>query len=127
MNGESALSGTRRAQQCQCGNSVPPRNRKYCQDCALRASTLWKRAMRRQHRGSSYWLDPWLKIAGGEDEGRRAYNAYMRYYMRRYRLKSRDGASLGLTRGKLVLAEPDFKERNVRLFDHTSSITTITY
>jgi len=83
--------------------------------------------MRRQHRGSSYWLDPWLKIAGGEDEGRRAYNAYMRYYMRRYRLKSRDGASLGLTRGKLVLAEPDFKERNVRLFDHTSSITTITY
>jgi len=43
--------------------------------------------MRRLNSGSSYWFDHWLKVAGGEEAGRRAYNAYMREYMRQYRLR----------------------------------------
>jgi len=49
------------------------------------ASVIWKRAQRRLNRGAPYWLDYWLKLTGSEDGARRAYNAYMCDYMRRWR------------------------------------------
>ncbi len=42
--------------------------------------------MRRQNSGSKYWFDSWLKVADDAEGARRAYNGYMRDYMRRYRL-----------------------------------------
>jgi hypothetical protein len=89
MSGERVPLGTEPSHRCQCGKPLPPRHRKYCRDCAPKASLLWKRELRRQNSGSSYWFDHWLKAAGSEEAGRRAYNAYMRDYMRRYRLRLR--------------------------------------
>lgn len=86
MSIESLASG--HAKTCQCGRVLPPGHPKYCHTCAPLASAFWKRAMRRQNKGSKYWLDSWLKISGNEDSGRRAYNDYMRDYMRRYRLRA---------------------------------------
>jgi hypothetical protein len=56
------------------------------------ASVIWKRAQRRQNRGAPYWLDYWLKLTGSEDGARRAYNAYMCDYMRRWRKRHRQGS-----------------------------------
>lgn len=80
---------------CKCGNTIPPRHRKYCHDCAPRASALWKQAMRRQNSGSKYWLDPWLKAADDAEGARLAYNGYMREYMRRYRAEVADREAVG--------------------------------
>jgi|SRR5579885_2800796 len=74
---------------CLCGNPLPPRHRKYCADCSPMASLLWKRAQRRLNKGTPYWLDSWLKVAGSEEAGRAAYRDYMRHYMRRYRAQAK--------------------------------------
>jgi hypothetical protein len=72
----------------RCGNALPRRHRKYCANCSPLASLLWKRARRRESRGTKYYLDPWLKRADGdENEARRLRNDYMR----RYRAKKRLG------------------------------------
>jgi hypothetical protein len=70
---------------CSCGRPLPPRHRRYCGDCSLHASALWKRARRRSDHGTRYWFDHWLKVHGSEAAAREAYNLYMRNYMRRYR------------------------------------------
>lgn len=69
-----------------CPNQLPPRRTKYCSPaCAEEARRLWKRAQRRANRGTRYWLDHFLAQTGDEATARRAYNEYMRLYMRRYR------------------------------------------
>ncbi|MGH8010628.1 MAG: hypothetical protein ACREQ3_26850, partial [Candidatus Binatia bacterium] len=72
-----------------CRQLLPPRHRKYCESCSPRASLLWKQQERRASRGSPYWLDHWLKATGDLSTARRAYNAYMRDYMRAYRVRQR--------------------------------------
>jgi hypothetical protein len=74
---------------CPCGRPKPHNHRKYCASCSKRASVLWKRRHRAANRGTSYWLDPWLKLGGDERQARAAYNAYMRRYMREYRMRRR--------------------------------------
>lgn len=76
---------------CDCGHPLPPHQRRYCSTCAPRASALWNRAARRANRGTKYWLDHWLKVAGNEQGARAAYNGYMRRYMQEYRRKRRQG------------------------------------
>jgi hypothetical protein len=76
---------------CPCGGLLPPGHRKYCGDCSLRASALWKRARRRSDHGTCYWFDHWLKVHGSEVAARDAYNLYMRNYMRRYRVQRHRG------------------------------------
>jgi hypothetical protein len=73
----------------RCGNALPRRHRKYCANCSTLASMLWKRARRREWRGTRYYLDPWLKRADGdENEARRLRNEYMRRYRAKDRLKT---------------------------------------
>ncbi len=76
-----------------CTKPVSARNRKFCPSCSPLASILWKREQRRLNRGTRYWLDHWLKVAGSEEAARAAYRAYMRQYMRLYR-KSSCGRSM---------------------------------
>ena len=74
----------------RCGSALPPRHRKYCFNCSPLASTLWKRARRREWRGTRYYLDPLLKRADGdENEARRLRNEYMRGYRAKNRLGTR--------------------------------------
>jgi hypothetical protein len=51
---------------------------------------LWKRARRREWRGTRYYLDPWLKRADGDENDARRLRSE---YMRSYRAKNRAGAA----------------------------------
>jgi hypothetical protein len=72
-----------------CAQALPARRRKYCPTCAAEARRLWKREQRRANRGSSYWLDHWVKQTGDLAAAREAYNGYMRDYMQRYRQRKK--------------------------------------
>ncbi len=64
-----------------CGNALPKRHRRYCEHCSPLASLLWKREKRREWRGTRYYLDPWLKKSGGnENDARHLRSEYMRDY-----------------------------------------------
>jgi hypothetical protein len=83
----------------RCGSALPRRHRKYCVNCSPLASMLWKRARRREWRGTRYYLDPWLKRADGdENEARHLRNEYMR----RYRAKNRLGALRAQSSGERI-------------------------
>jgi hypothetical protein len=86
---ECVNTSVNRQLQCPCGKPLSPRHYRYCVDCAPTASVIWKRAQRRLNKGAPYWLDYWLKLTGSEDGARRAYNAYMSDYMRRWRKRRR--------------------------------------
>jgi hypothetical protein len=76
----------------RCGSALPPRHRKYCANCSPLASMLWKRARRREWRGTRYYLDPWLKRADGDENKARGLR---NEYMRSYRAKNRPGTRQG--------------------------------
>jgi hypothetical protein len=64
-----------------CGKALPKRHRRYCEHCSPRASLLWKRAKRREWRGTPYYLNPWLnKVDEDENKARRLRREYMRGY-----------------------------------------------
>lgn len=74
-----------------CGAPLPARHRVYCATCSRRASAIWKAKHRRiwsaewrtKREGPPPWLDGWANA----DARRR----YYRLYMRRWRLKKRQG------------------------------------
>ena len=93
---------------CPCGEPLPPRHRKYCAEHSPLASLLWKRAQRSACRGTAYWLDSWLKLAGDGRAARAAYNSYMRNYMRGYRRRPRQGSEQAFeVRTGVISARPD--------------------
>ena len=77
-----------------CTSPLPRRHRSYCAEHSTLSAALWKRERRRLDRGSRYWLDAWINQSGSEDAARKAYNAYKREYMRRWRKKRAERSAL---------------------------------